>query len=70
MSVEAAVAGLHELRSRGFASEDGRRYQRTAAGERALESLARARRDALTAFVARLSESQRRDLAAALRGPG
>jgi biotin operon repressor len=70
ISIEAAARGLHELRERGYASEKGRHYQPTAAGKLALESLARARRDALAAFVARLSESQRRDLAAALRGPG
>jgi DNA-binding MarR family transcriptional regulator len=70
ISIEGAVHGLHELRTRGYASEDGRRYRRTAEGDRALQSLARARRDALAEFVARLTESQRRDLAAALRGPG
>ena len=70
ISIDDAVRGLNELRQRGYATETGRRYQRTAEGERALESLARARRDALATFVARLSEPQRRDLAAALRGPG
>ena len=70
ISIDAAVRGLHELCERGYASQEGRRYQPTAEGERALESLARARRDALAAFVADLSASQRRDLAAALRGPG
>jgi predicted transcriptional regulator len=70
ISIDAAVRGLHELCERGFASVDARRYQRTAEGERALASLAIARQDALAAFVATLSESQRRDLAAALHGPG
>ena len=69
VSIDAAVRGLHELCERGYASQQGRRYQRTGAGKRALESLASARRDALAEFVARLSESQRRDLAAVLRGP-
>jgi predicted transcriptional regulator len=70
ISIEAAVRGLHELRERSYVSEDGRRYRLTQEGKRALASLARARRDALASFVARLSESQRRDLAAALHGPG
>lgn len=70
ISIDAAVRGLHELREHGYASEDGRCYRRTVEGERALESLVRARRDALAAWVVCLGESQRHDLAAALSGPG
>ena len=69
ISIDAAVRGLHELCERGYARHEARHYQRTAEGARALETLARARRDALAAFVARLSVSQRRDLAAALKSP-
>jgi transaldolase len=69
ISIEAVVLGLHELHERGYASANGRRYQRTAEGERVLASLARARQAALATFVATLSEPQRRDLAAALHGP-
>ena len=70
ISIDDAVRGLHELCEGGYATEHGRHYERTGDGERALESLARARRYSLATFVARLSKPQRRDLAAALRGPG
>ena len=60
ISIDAAVRGLQELCQLGYARQERRRYKRTAEGERALRSLAQARRDALAAFVAGLSESQRR----------
>ena len=66
ISVDDATRALHELRALGYAREAKRRYEPTDKGMRAHESLAGARRDALTAFASSLSEAQRRELAAAL----
>jgi predicted transcriptional regulator len=69
VSVEDAAQALKELRSLGYAREDGRQYEPTKEGERLHASLTSARRAALATFLESLTERQRRDLAQALSKP-
>jgi len=66
ISVEDATRALQELRSLGYAREEKRRYFPTDLGRETHASLARARREAMAASVAGLSEEERRNLARAL----
>jgi DNA-binding MarR family transcriptional regulator len=69
ISVDDAARALHELRSLGYARENGRQYESTEKGERLLGSLASARREALAAFPSGLSEAERREFVAILGDP-
>ena len=70
ISVDEAIKALRELVSLGYAREDKRRYEPTDQGLQLHASLIDARREALDAFLTRLSEEEQRDLAGALANAG
>jgi Mn-dependent DtxR family transcriptional regulator len=65
ISADDAAHALHELRSKGYAREENRRYMPTDEGLRLHASLASARLEALTSFLSSLAEDERRALAEA-----
>ena len=66
ISVEDATLALHELRSLGYAREEGRRYEPTEKGLETHASLPRVQRDALGSAIASLSAEERHRLGQAL----
>jgi DNA-binding MarR family transcriptional regulator len=68
ISVEDATLALHELRSLGYAREEGRRYEPTEKGLEVHASLMQVRRDALGSAIASLSAAERQRLGQALTG--
>jgi DNA-binding MarR family transcriptional regulator len=68
ISVEDATLALHELRSLGYAREEGRRYEPTEEGLEVHASLMQVRRDALGSAIASLSAAERQRLGQALTG--
>jgi DNA-binding MarR family transcriptional regulator len=66
ISVEDATLALHELRSLGYAREEGRRYEPTEKGLEVHASLTQVRREALGSAIATLSAEERHTLGQAL----
>jgi DNA-binding MarR family transcriptional regulator len=66
ISVDDATLALHELRSLGYAREEGRSYEPTEKGLEVHASLTQVRRDALGSAIASLSAEERHRLGQAL----